>query len=325
MSKKIWLDCDPGHDDAMAIVLALFHPDLELIGISTVAGNQAIEKVTNNVASILFALKKNEIPLIQGMGKPLLGQFPYCEEIHGSSGLDNLDGKPVFQPVVWKQTHSLWLTAIYEMIKSHWEANGQKIHWVSTGSLTNLALLLTLFPELASWIDITFMGGALGIGNTHPVAEFNIENDPEAAQIVLNSGISVCMIPLEVTHSVLVTPEVEQQIGRNSAFRQQILMLLSFFKETYKKVFDFDFPPLHDPVAVFWLIKPAAFSGKLMHVAVETSAGLCRGQTVCDYYGRSGKHQNVWVQLSVDTEAFWSSMLLAIDRAEKHIILHKKI
>lgn len=318
MRKKVWLDCDPGHDDALAILLALFNPALEVIGISTVAGNQTIEKVTQNAASILSAFKRTEIPLIQGMGKPLLGQFPFCEEIHGTSGLDNVKGEPVFPPVNRQTAEKDWFMEIYEILARQIQGSQEKIQWVSTGSLTNLALMLTLFPKLSDWIEITFMGGALGIGNTHPVAEFNIENDPEAAQIVLSSGIPICMVPLEVTHTVLATPEVERAIGRQSPFRRQILMLLDFFRETYNKVFQFEFPPLHDPVAVFWVISPHAFAGKTMHVAVETSACLCRGQTVCDFYGRSGKRKNVQVQLEMDTQTFWKTMLEAIDQAEKH-------
>jgi inosine-uridine nucleoside N-ribohydrolase len=320
MKKILWLDCDPGHDDAMAILLACFHPDLEVLGISTVAGNQSLEKTTRNAANILNALGRNEIPLFAGMARPILGTFPFCEEIHGKSGLDNLEGNPVFPQVELPQTaFSQKLEAVYGLIKVAFMHRNQKINFVATGSLTNLAMLLLLFPDFSSMIEITLMGGALGIGNTHPVAEFNIENDPEAAKIVFESGVPLTMVPLEVTHTVLVRPEVEEKIGSHSPFRKQILDLLSFFKESYQKVFYFQFPPLHDPVAVFYLIDPSCFESRLMRVDIETSFTLGRGQTVCDFYNRSPKNPNCNVALKVDEMAFWKTMLRAIDDADRFL------
>lgn len=323
--KKIplWLDCDPGHDDAMAIFLAAFDPKLDLIGISTVAGNQTLEKTSQNAANLLSAIGKADLPLIPGQAKPILGQFPFCEEIHGLSGLDNLNGEPVFPKVPFSMPEALGLPQIFDHIQSEFKRRVEKINFVATGSLTNLALLILLFPKIKEMISITMMGGALGIGNTHPVAEFNIENDPEAARIVFESGIDLVLVPLEVTHTVLVKPEILQKIGKGTQFARQVSDLLLFFQETYQRVFQFESPPLHDPLAVYYLIELEMFKGKMIHVDIETQSNLSRGQTICDYFGRTGKSCNAFVCLEVDVEAFWLRMLAAIHSIELHLG-HKK-
>lgn len=162
------------------------------------------------------------------------------------------------------------------------------------------------------------MGGAMGIGNTGPVAEFNIENDPEAAHIVFESGVDLTMVPLEVTHTVLADQEVLDRIGTHSPFRKKITDLLLFFSETYKRVFGFDHPPLHDPLAVYFVLNPEAFSCRDMRVDIERSSVLSRGQTVCNYYGRSSGKSNCRVALKVEVAAFWAEMLECLERAEPH-------
>jgi len=311
--KSIWIDCDPGHDDAMAIILACYHPDLNLLGISTVAGNQSVEKTTQNAANTLAAIGKPDIQLIKGQSKALFGDLQYCAEIHGNSGLDNLRGEPVFPNVEVPESLEPGILAIFRSISTHFFLTNKKVQFVAVGSLTNLALLITIFPQISEMIEITIMGGAMGIGNTNPVAEFNIENDPEAARIVFESGISLTMVPLEVTHSVLVTNEVLARIGCETEFKIQVQELLSFFTETYKTVFFFDFPPLHDPLAVYFIIAPNQFQGRLMRVDIETNSTLSRGQTVCDYYGRSKKPANCFVTTSVNAEEFWNEMITAIE------------
>ena len=319
MSAKniIWLDCDPGHDDAMAIILAAMHPSSSLLGISTVAGNQSSEKTHLNARAVLATIGCQEIPVLRGQDTALLGPMPYCAEIHGESGLDGLDGKPLFSLPAPAPRDPNWIITWRDIILKEAAAQHQKIHLVCTASLTNVALLLTLCPEIRQHIEISIMGGAMGIGNTGPVAEFNIENDPEAAHIVFESALDITMIPLEVTHTLLADEVIMKQIGRDTPFRNTICELLNFFRDTYKKVFDFDDPPLHDPAAVFYVLHPEAFRTKRMRVDIERGSLLSRGQTVCDVYGRSQKPPNARVALSVDVPLFWKHMVAAVHAVGK--------
>lgn len=315
--KFIWLDCDPGHDDAMAIILAAMHPEACLTGITTVAGNQSSEKTHANALAVLAAIGRDDIPVLRGQDAALLGPMPYCAEIHGESGLDGPDGKPLFplQGKSIKDPH--WLTRWRDLILKASSEHNQKLNLVCTASLTNAALLLTVFPEIREVIDITIMGGAMGIGNTGPAAEFNIENDPEAARIIFESGVALTMVPLEVTHTLLADSGVMERIGSDTPFKKSICNLLDFFRDTYKKVFGFDNPPLHDPAAVYYVLNPGAFKTKKMRVDIECGSLLSRGQTVCDVYGRSGKPANCRVALSTDVQSFWKEMIAAVHAADR--------
>jgi inosine-uridine nucleoside N-ribohydrolase len=190
---------------------------------------------------------------------------------------------------------------------------------VCTGALTNAALLLSVYPELAAQgLRVSFMGGAMGAGNTGAVAEFNIQIDPEAAAIVVNSGCDVTMVPLEVTHTALVTPAVLARIRGDGAsrFRHIVEGLLLYFAASYKRVFGFEAPPLHDPCAVLVAVAPQLFTLRRLRVDVETCSPLCAGQTVCDVWGQSELLPNVNVATAMDVPAFWEAMLDAIARAD---------
>jgi len=312
MKKTIWLDCDPGHDDAMAIILAAKHADINLIGVSTVAGNQAVDKTFANARAVLAAIGRTDVPVLRGQATALLHPMPFCEEIHGVSGLDGPDGKPLFAHLPALPDNEMWLYDWKEALVAASIKLGDEIDLVCTASLTNVALLITIFPSIRSYIRITIMGGALGVGNTGPAAEFNIENDPEAAHIVFESGIDLTMVPLEVTHTLLANPEVMKKIGAETPFTKKISELLYFFRDTYKVVFKFDHPPLHDPAAVYYVLNPSAFTSRKMRVDIERGSLLSRGQTVCDVYGRSKLPANCNVALAVDVHAFWEEMITAV-------------
>lgn len=317
--KTVWLDCDPGHDDAMAILLACHHPDCHLLGISTVAGNQSVEKTTRNAAAVLAAVGYPSVPVVRGQGRALMQPLQFCEEIHGNSGLDGPGGSLLFADGEVPVQNVPGVVLIDQAIKQHYHKTGQAIDLVCTGSLTNAALLLTLFPDVAPLIRLTLMGGAMGLGNTSPVAEFNLENDPEAARIVFESGVPLTMVPLEVTHTVLVRPDILEQIGYTTPFRRKMVEMLTFFKATYKTVFFFDDPPLHDPLAVWYVLRPEAFETRFLHVAIETTSALSRGQTVCDIFGRTGKAPNCQVAVRVDVDRFWVEMLEAVAQADEWV------
>ena len=190
---------------------------------------------------------------------------------------------------------------------------------VATGALTNVALLFSVYPEVIHRLDeLVIMGGAYqGLGNTGPTSEFNIQCDPEAAHIVFEAGLkSLVMVPLEVTHTVLVTPEIRNKYFKGSRFRILLDELMHFFEESYKKVFGFDHPPLHDPVAVFYVMLPAMFKTKRMRVDIDCGQ-LCAGTTVCDHYGMSGKEPNVTVCTKVDVDTFWKTMAETVAEADK--------
>ena len=209
-----------------------------------------------------------------------------------------------------------------KLLEAAWEkGGGEKISLVATGPLTNVALLVAVYGELVERVveQVVIMGGAsTGVGNTSPVAEFNIQMDPTAAAMVFHScPVPVKMVPLEITHTVLfddVQAARLAPLAAESPFGVMIADLLSFFAETYASVFGFaSGPPLHDPVAVYYLLAPEAFSGAEYYVDVETSRGsLCEGQTVVDRWHESGKKPNVWVGASVDVDAFFDSLFVAL-------------
>ncbi|KAK2080338.1 hypothetical protein QBZ16_000191 [Prototheca wickerhamii] len=318
----VWLDCDPGHDDALAIILAGHSPLIELLGLSTVAGNQTVDKVTENAYRILYAAGLPGVEVVQGQGRPLLRPPLVCGEIHGESGLDAGPHNPRQTrgaPQAWRSWPPAWRRP------SRRRRPGEpRVRVVATGALTNVALLLTLHPELIPALEVVFMGGALGTGNTAPVAEFNIQVDPEAAHIVTSCGVHTSMVPLEVTHTALVTEAVAEAVlggplaPRDSAspFRKTMYDLLHFFQSTYKEVFGFDNPPLHDPCAVAYVIAPELFKVSFLRVDVETRSDLSAGQTVTDLRKTTGRAPNTHVCLAMDVEGFWALMLSSLATAD---------
>ncbi|OMH85897.1 Inosine-uridine-preferring nucleoside hydrolase-like protein [Zancudomyces culisetae] len=320
----LWLDCDPGHDDALAIILAAFNSHVKFLGISTASGNQTAAKTTANAISILESIgKKHDIPVVMGASKPLLRKRQNSPEIHGESGLDGTSLLPKCDKVLYAKAQE---RKAIDVMAQTILAQDRKVVLVATGAMTNIALLVSVYPEVVEKVEMfTFMGGAsFGPGNVSATAEFNIYIDPEAAQICMQAGFQhVAMIPLDVTHTVLVTDNIIDRIRRevgekNKTFAQMICELMVFFRDTYERVFDFhDGPPLHDPLAVFYAIthkqNKLAFKEKLMRVDVECGNGLCVGQTVCDIWGNSStEEKNCYVTLSVDVDKFWDSMIEAL-------------
>lgn len=314
----IWLDCDPGHDDAMAIILAGYNPKIKLLGISTVCGNQTADKTTINALRTLELAGIKNIDVVKGLNEGLCRPSRACAEIHGDTGLGGAElPDPVQKPL--KENAIL---KMYNTIRNYPE----KVALVGTAQLTNLALLLKTFPDVKENIsEIVIMGGAVGIGNMRPAAEWNIEGDPESALIVFNCGLKVVMVPIEVTHKVLVTKEIFEQIkGFKTHFGDIVVKLLSFFANTYDKIFKMPDPPLHDPCTIAYLINPEIFKTEFLHVDVETSSKFCNGRTNCDIFGMTGSPKNVHVALEVNVGKFWELMLDALKKAnEKYKENHK--
>ncbi|KAL0477543.1 inosine-uridine-preferring nucleoside hydrolase [Acrasis kona] len=309
--KYVFLDCDPGHDDAMAIILAGHHPDLHLLGVSTACGNQTVDKTTINALKILSVSGLEHVEVVKGQAAPLMRPPKPCPEIHGTSGLDGTTF-----PVLTKKPIQGKKAIVYmnEVISQQTEP----VHLICTGQLTNAALLLTVYPEIKEKLaQIVFMGGGVGVGNTSPAAEFNIECDPEAAKIVLESGVQIVMVPLEVTHTALCTPTIIERLhSLNTSFSSLIVDLLMFFQDAYKKVFRFQHPPLHDPCAVLYVARPDLFKTELMRVDIDTESRLCAGRTVCDIYHMSTLVKNVHVALHMNVDEFWNQMIQAVQKAD---------
>ena len=290
---KILLDCDPGHDDAIALLLALASPELELLGVTTVAGNQTLEKTTANAIRVLEFVGRTDIPVAAGADRPLVREQYVASYVHGETGLDGPDlpaakGKPL-------DRHAVDFLA--DEIR---EADGA-VTLVPTGPLTNVALLLALHPD-ARPDRIVLMGGAIAEGNVTPAAEFNIWADPEAAARVFGSGIDTTMVGLDVTHKALFTPAHAQRLtGRVG---QMVAALLEFYGQFHKEVYDFEGSPIHDAVAVADVIRDDLVRTEHLNTEIDVESELCRGRTVVDVWRRTGRQPNSHVGVDIDADGF---------------------
>ncbi len=293
---KIILDCDPGHDDAFAMLLAASSKEIELLGITTVVGNSYLHNTTRN-ARIVLDMFDLDLPVFPGCERPIMRDIVTAPEIHGKSGLDGAELPPPKRRI--EKLHAVDFMA--QTLERY-----DDVTIVATGPLTNLALLLVKHPYVAKRIaSIVLMGGGIAFGNITPVAEFNIFVDPEAAKIVFGSGIPIVMAPLDLTHQIVVTEkEIEQMRSLGDRFNL-LADLLAFFKATYKNIFGIDGVPLHDPATIMYLIRPDIFVSNEYYVDVETKGELTCGQTVVDIWRRSGKEPNVKVLTKVSRERFF--------------------
>ncbi|KAJ2059605.1 Uridine nucleosidase 1 [Coemansia sp. S146] len=315
----VWLDCDVGHDDALAVILTAHHPSFKLLGISSVSGNAPIERTTANAIRVLQVAGIQDVKVYQGAAKPLVKPVYHATNIHGESGIDGTDllPEPNFGRYFGKDVNAV--NAMREAIMS----SAEPIMVVAVGPLTNIALLVSMYPEVIPRIKtLSIMGGAIGLGNTTSAAEFNVFCDPEAAQIVLNAGIQhVALVPLEVTHTVLSTEAVIKRIVdevESPNFAQLVSELLHYFGSTYRDVFGAkDGAPLHDPVAVAYLFMPESFSKRRIRVEIDCTTGPSRGRTHCDVWAKTDTDTNCWLATSVDIEKFWDHMIATMVVASK--------
>ncbi|MFM5149645.1 pyrimidine-specific ribonucleoside hydrolase RihA [Aeromonas hydrophila] len=299
MVLPVILDCDPGHDDAIALILALASPELKVLAVTTSAGNQTPDKTLNNALRILTLLGRDDIPVAAGAPKPLARELIIADNVHGESGLDGPTlPDPAFAPVA--------MTALELMAKCLRESP-EPVTLVPTGPLTNIALLLAAHPELKSKIArIVLMGGAAGPGNWTPAAEFNIYVDPEAADMVFKSGLPITMCGLDVTHEAQVMDEdIERVRAITNPVAQCVAGLLDFFMIYHRDPkWGFAGAPLHDPCTIAWLLAPALFHGVECRVDIETGGTHTSGMTVVDRYGLTGKAANALVLLGLDRAGF---------------------
>ncbi|MEI7056889.1 nucleoside hydrolase [Nocardioides sp. CCNWLW239] len=304
----VLLDCDPGHDDAIAILLALGSPQVDLIGITTTFGNCSVGKATYNAQRILALARRPEVPVAAGAAAPLAGEAHIGDFIHGATGID---GPDLPEPLAAPDRREA-----VEFLRASILAAPHPVTVVATGPITNVARLLRDHPEVGPRIaEIVFMGGSTERGNTTPAAEFNAYADPEALDIVLTSGLPIRMVGLNLSHQALATRDVvarmramDHPVGRACAD------LMGFFGGTYSDVFDFAAPPVHDPCTIAALIDPGLITWHKSFVAVETEGRWTRGATVVDLHGRLDRPPNVEVALTLDVDAYWRLVLDALDR-----------
>ncbi len=296
------LDCDPGHDDAFAILLAAAHPGLDLLAITTVSGNGPVERVTDNARRVC-TLAGIDVVIAQGADRPLAGDPRSAEEIHGESALDGAD---LPEPTVPLSP----LSAVDQLVATI-TASPEPVTIIPTAPLTNIAVLIRDHPEvLANVSGISLMGGSATRGNSTPAAEFNIWVDPEAADIVFRSGLPIRMTGLDVTHTVLATDDVLDALRAMGTRLGTIgAELLTFFADAYRTVFGMPAPPLHDPVAVFAVAHPDWMTWQRCRVDVELDGRFTRGMTVVDLDGVVDTPPNVEVARAVDVDRFWALMV----------------
>ncbi len=293
----IILDCDPGHDDAIALLLALASPELDLLGVTTVAGNQTLPQPTANALRTLELVGRGDMRVAAGADRPLLRDARVAVEVHGESGLDGpslppAQGRPVEQHAV-------------DFILDLLEASERPVTLVPVGPLTNIALLLARAPECVERIErVVVMGGAIAEGNVTPAAEFNIWADPEAAARVFGSGLDVTMIGLDVTHKALLMPDRVEELRAAGTAGRFVAELFDFFHRFHEQIYGLPGSPIHDAVAVAQVIRPELVETLERNVEIDCASELCRGRTVVDLWRRTGREPNAHVGVGVDAEGF---------------------
>jgi purine nucleosidase len=306
-ARKIIIDTDPGQDDAVAILLALASPELEVLGITAVAGNVPLRLTEKNARKICELAGKPDTKVFAGAIRPMVRHLVTAEEVHGKTGLDGPDLPEPKMPLQDKH-------AVDFIVETLMAEEPDTVTLCPLGPLTNIALALVREPRIAKRIhEIVLMGGGFFEGgNVTPTAEFNIYVDPHAADVVFGSGIPITMIPLDVTHQALTTAK------RVAAFRKlgtkvgiATAQMLEFFERFDEGKYGTDGGPLHDPCVITFLLKPELFRGRQVNVSVETMSELTMGMTVVDWWGVTKRPKNAHVMRDIDADGYFD---LLVDR-----------
>lgn len=314
----IWMDCDPGHDDMLAIILAAHNPRINLLGISVTAGNKDLANCTRNTLKTLEMCGLKDIPVIQGASQAIIrGKMQYAP-IFGDTGLDGANLPEPTYPLT-KTNLNVYL---YNLITKH----PRKVTLVATGPFTNFAIFFKAFPEAKANVEqIVMMGGSITYGNMNANAEFNVYSDPEGAQIVFQQGLPCTMFPLDVTLKALFTSkrELPRIVAPGSKFTQALGGLLSFWEKSSIELDFLEGGATHDPCTIAWLIKPDIFKLRDAHVEVECSSKLCDGRTCIDFCDQVKKPKNCQIAVDLKLDEFWDLMIAAIHAADKNSPLNK--
>jgi purine nucleosidase len=302
MARKIIIDTDPGQDDAVAILLALASPELELLGITCVAGNVPLALTARNARVVCELAGRPDVKVFAGCDRPLKRTLVTAEHVHGKSGLDGADLPDPSMPL--QSAH-----AVDFLIETLRREPAGSVTLVPIGPLTNIATALARAPDIAGRIGrIVLMGGAyFEVGNITPAAEFNIFVDPEAAEIVFRAAAPITMVPLDVTHRALTTrPRVEAFRALPGRAGAAVAGWTDFFERFDKEKYGSEGAPLHDPCTIAWLLRPDLFSGREINVEIETEGRLTLGMTVADYWRVTDRPANVTFLRDIDAEGFFA-------------------
>ena len=296
---KVIHDCDPGHDDAGALMMAGRHPKIDLQAVTVVSGNQTQEKTVRNALNVCQYLGL-DVPVYAGCEQPMVVKKMIAADIHGETGLDG----PVFDPLVKKAEEQ---HAVLFLADKLLHSDGD-ITVVTTGPMTNLAMAMRMEPRIIPKIkQVVFMGGAYTNGNISPAAEFNIAVDAEAAYVVFNSGVPITMCGLDITRKVLCMPEIVERMGKIGNKASKLFVdLMGHFCRTQKEVFGWAGGPLHDPTTMAYLIDPSVLTIKHVHGEVEIRSVQSYGRTNCDVFDYMKKEPNMDLAVDIDVEKFWN-------------------
>jgi purine nucleosidase len=309
-TRKIIIDTDPGQDDAVAILLALASPELEVLGITVVAGNVPLALTVKNARMICELAGRPDVRIFAGAERPMVRDLVTAENVHGKTGLD---GPTLPEPTMPLQEGH----AVDFLIDTLMAEEAGSVTLCALGPLTNIALALLREPKIAPRIrEIVLMGGGLFEGgNVTPAAEFNIYVDPHAAEIVLRAGIPTVVIPLDCTHKALTTArrvDAFRKLGTKPA--KAVAELLDFFERYDEHKYGTDGGPLHDPCVIAYLLRPDLFSGRHINVSVETNSELTMGMTVADWWGVTDRPRNATYIRDVDHENFFQLLVERLGR-----------
>ncbi|MGQ0848453.1 MAG: nucleoside hydrolase [Actinomycetota bacterium] len=297
MSQPVLIDCDPGHDDAIALLLALASPELEVLGVATVAGNTTLDKTTRNALKVLELAGRPDIPIAAGADRPLIRALVVGEYVHGESGLD---GPELPDPTIG----ALPVHAV-DLLAEKVFGSSSPVTLIPIGPLTNVAMLLSRYPKVIDRLGaIVLMGGSIGTGNVTPAAEFNIYVDPEAAYRVFHSGVPLTMVGLDVTHLALLNRSHAEQLRGRGKVGRFVAELLDYFITHHPRHFEGGGVPIHDALAVAHLIWPDLMETDECYVTVETQSDLTRGRTVVDRWHVTSATPNARVGVGLDGERF---------------------
>ena len=308
--KKIIIDCDPGQDDALAILLALGSPDdLDVLAITAVAGNVPLALTEVNARKLVELAGRPDVPVYAGAERPLVRDLVTAENVHGETGLDGADLPDPATPLA--EGHAA--LAIVDILRKEPEGT---VTLCPVGPLTNIALAMRIAPDIVARIEsIVLMGGAIGVGNVTPAAEFNIYVDPHAADIVFRSGVPIVMHGLDVTHKALVTParlEAIRMIGSNVS--DAVHGLLTFYNIFDQARGEGQGAPLHDPCAIAYVMRPDLFSGKECNVEIDIWSEASIGRTLVDWRERTDQPVNALAIDQIDAEGFFALLTERLKR-----------
>jgi len=311
MTQRIIIDTDPGQDDAVAILLALASPEeIEVLGIVAVAGNVSLAQNARNARKVIELAQRTDMPVYAGCERPIKRMLVTAEHVHGQTGLDGPDlpePKTALQP-----QHGVDF-----IVETLLREPAGTVTLATLGPLTNIAMAMVKAPAIIPRIkQIVMMGGAyFEVGNITPAAEFNIYVDPEAADVVLRSGVDVVMVPLDVTHQVLATRERIAAIRANgNAASAAVTAMLEFSERFDLGKYGWPGAPLHDPCVMAYLIDPTLFEGRRINVMIETASELTVGMTVADYWGVTGRPANCTYLRSADSDRFYTLLTERLKR-----------